>query len=115
MIVGAQQKTVNYAAVMGLYEETGITVSQLSTLALIFFVLFLILEFPHAYKMQRLPTAEYLAAMVIWGLGASVWTKDFEEGDRFARQLEAGSVWINTHFEQDPFAPSGSTSRVASG
>lgn len=36
------------------------------------------------------------------GLGASVWSKDLSRADRVARQLEAGTVWINTHFELDP-------------
>jgi len=41
------------------------------------------------------------------GLGASVWTKDIERGERIADQLEAGSVWINTHFELSPTVPFG--------
>lgn len=32
-----------------------------------------------------------------FGLGASVWTRDREKGDRIARQLEAGMTWINDH------------------
>ncbi|KAL2869000.1 aldehyde dehydrogenase family protein [Aspergillus lucknowensis] len=42
-----------------------------------------------------------------YGLGASVWTKDLERGRRIADQLEAGSAWINAHFEVKPFAPFG--------
>ncbi|ETS75774.1 hypothetical protein PFICI_12718 [Pestalotiopsis fici W106-1] len=41
------------------------------------------------------------------GLGASVWTRDDEQAVRVANQLEAGSVWINTHAEivaSTPFA-----------
>jgi acyl-CoA reductase-like NAD-dependent aldehyde dehydrogenase len=30
------------------------------------------------------------------GLGASVWSKDMERAQRMARQLEAGSVWVNS-------------------
>ena len=33
----------------------------------------------------------------VFGLSASVWTLDREKGDRIARRLEAGSVWINDH------------------
>jgi acyl-CoA reductase-like NAD-dependent aldehyde dehydrogenase len=32
-----------------------------------------------------------------FGLGASVWTRDRARGERIARQLEAGTVWINDH------------------
>jgi acyl-CoA reductase-like NAD-dependent aldehyde dehydrogenase len=32
-----------------------------------------------------------------FGLGASVWTLDRGKGERIARRLEAGSVWINDH------------------
>lgn len=41
------------------------------------------------------------------GLGASVWSKDLEQASRMARQLDAGSVWVNTHLELDPNAPFG--------
>jgi acyl-CoA reductase-like NAD-dependent aldehyde dehydrogenase len=32
-----------------------------------------------------------------FGLGASVWTSDRARGERIARELEAGMVWINDH------------------
>ena len=32
-----------------------------------------------------------------FGLGASVWTKDRQKGERIARRLESGMVWINDH------------------
>ncbi len=32
-----------------------------------------------------------------FGLGASVWTKDRLRGERIARKLESGMVWINDH------------------
>ena len=32
-----------------------------------------------------------------FGLGASVWTSDRAKGERVARELEAGMVWINDH------------------
>ena len=32
-----------------------------------------------------------------FGLGASVWTKDRPKGERMARRIESGMVWINDH------------------
>jgi len=43
----------------------------------------------------------------VMGLGASVWTSDLERGARMAKQLEAGSIWVNTHFELSPHMPFG--------
>jgi acyl-CoA reductase-like NAD-dependent aldehyde dehydrogenase len=36
----------------------------------------------------------------IYGLGASVWGKDLDQAGKVARQLEAGTVWVNTHGTQ---------------
>ncbi|KAH9880428.1 hypothetical protein IAQ61_000719 [Plenodomus lingam] len=41
------------------------------------------------------------------GLGASVWSKNIERANRVARNIEAGSVWVNTHLELDPRVPFG--------
>jgi len=41
------------------------------------------------------------------GLGASVWSDDMDEANRIARQLDAGSFWVNTHIESGPNAPFG--------
>jgi acyl-CoA reductase-like NAD-dependent aldehyde dehydrogenase len=32
-----------------------------------------------------------------FGLGASIWTRDRPKGERMARRIEAGMVWINDH------------------
>lgn len=64
---------INYAAVMGLEDDANMTGNQFSTLALIFYVSYLGVEFPHGYAMQRLPTAKYLGSMVtLWGLIVAV-------------------------------------------
>lgn len=42
-----------------------------------------------------------------WALGASVWGADLERATRIADQLEAGSVWINGHFQTAPDMPFG--------
>lgn len=41
------------------------------------------------------------------GLGASVWSGDVARAQRMADGLEAGSVWVNTHFELGPHMPFG--------
>ncbi|KAL2061299.1 hypothetical protein VTL71DRAFT_7572 [Oculimacula yallundae] len=41
------------------------------------------------------------------GLGASVWSSNLEQADKIARQLEAGTVWVNNHFDLSPMAPFG--------
>ncbi|KAF9870869.1 hypothetical protein CkaCkLH20_11541 [Colletotrichum karsti] len=59
---------INYANVMGLQEDTSITGDQYSQLAMIFYVSYLAFEFPHAWGMQRFPTAKYIGVMVcLWG------------------------------------------------
>ncbi|KAK5122915.1 hypothetical protein LTR85_003480 [Meristemomyces frigidus] len=64
---------INYANVMGLEEDADITKAQFSNLALVFYVTYLAFEFPHAYGMQRLPTAKYLGTMVtLWGVIVAV-------------------------------------------
>ena len=41
------------------------------------------------------------------GLGASVWSKDLRRAERMARRLEAGTVWVNSHFDVAPRVPFG--------
>lgn len=43
------------------------------------------------------------------GLGASVWAKDLVRAEKMARQLTAGSVWVNSHFDVAPNVPFGGT------
>ncbi|KAG0648786.1 aldehyde dehydrogenase FUS7 [Hyphodiscus hymeniophilus] len=42
-----------------------------------------------------------------YGLGASVWSGSKERANGIAQQIEAGTVWVNTHFAMDPRAPFG--------
>ncbi len=48
-----------------------------------------------------------LANDSIYGLAASVWTKDISRAHKAARDIEAGVVWINTYFEEDMSQPFG--------
>lgn len=41
------------------------------------------------------------------GLGASVWSKDADRAAAIAGQSEAGSVWVNSHFELEAHVPFG--------
>ncbi|MCY7411066.1 MAG: NAD-dependent succinate-semialdehyde dehydrogenase [Chitinophagales bacterium] len=42
-----------------------------------------------------------------YGLGASIWTKDLERGERMAREINAGGVFINSLVKSDPRYPFG--------
>lgn len=43
----------------------------------------------------------------LYGLGASVWSSDIDSAYALANQLEAGTVWVNKHFEIAPNIPYG--------
>jgi aldehyde dehydrogenase (NAD+) len=48
-----------------------------------------------------------IANGVRYGLGASVWTGDVSRAIRVSRRLEAGDVWINTHYVRQSETPFG--------
>jgi succinate-semialdehyde dehydrogenase/glutarate-semialdehyde dehydrogenase len=42
-----------------------------------------------------------------FGLGGSVWTRDSQRGEAFARKVQAGSVFVNGFVKSDPRLPFG--------
>ena len=48
-----------------------------------------------------------LANNSVFGLGAAIFTRDKARADRLAREIEAGSVFINTFVKSDPKLPFG--------
>ncbi|HUF51917.1 MAG TPA: aldehyde dehydrogenase family protein [Longimicrobiales bacterium] len=48
-----------------------------------------------------------LANESIYGLAAGIWTRDIRKAHRFARDLAAGTVWVNTYHPGDAASPFG--------
>lgn len=59
------------------------------------------------YKAADLEAAITLANDVPYGLGASVWTEDADEVERFARDIESGMMAVNSLLASSPEAPFG--------
>jgi acyl-CoA reductase-like NAD-dependent aldehyde dehydrogenase len=47
------------------------------------------------------------ANRTIYGLAAGIWTRDIGKAHRLARELQAGTVWINTYNRYDAASPFG--------
>ena len=51
----------------------------------------------------------------IYGLASGIWTRDIKKAHRFARDVRAGTVWINTYGLFDSAAPFGGTKQSGFG
>jgi succinate-semialdehyde dehydrogenase/glutarate-semialdehyde dehydrogenase len=59
------------------------------------------------FRVQDVDAAIAIANDTRFGLGASAWTKDDRERERFINELEAGMVFINKMVASDPRVPFG--------
>ncbi len=67
------------------------------------------------FVVQDFEEAVRIANDTRFGLGASAWTRDRAEAKRFARELEAGSVFVNAMVSSDPRFPFGGVKRSGYG
>ncbi|HEY8515545.1 MAG TPA: aldehyde dehydrogenase family protein [Candidatus Binatia bacterium] len=58
-------------------------------------------------KYKHLSDALEQANRTNYGLGGSVWSADLQRAQEVARELEAGTIWINQHLDLSPFQPFG--------
>ncbi|KAK5125971.1 hypothetical protein LTR85_011326 [Meristemomyces frigidus] len=60
---------LNYAAVMGISKDTGMSASQFSYLATFFYVTYACFQPVHAVLVQKFPVAKYMGTMIVcWGI-----------------------------------------------
>src|SRR5215469_5343229 len=57
------------------------------------------------FKYKTVAEAIHRANETSYGLGASVWGKNKTQLEQIARQIEAGTVWINQHAVRNAFVP----------
>jgi succinate-semialdehyde dehydrogenase/glutarate-semialdehyde dehydrogenase len=56
-----------------------------------------------------------MANDTIYGLSASIWTRDTQKAEEMARKIDSGQVSINAIVKTDPRLPSGGTKRSGYG
>mgnify|MGYP000576732981 CR=1 FL=1 len=68
------------------------------------------LNISESYRPQRFDDLDEVAKAAndtLYGLGASVWTKDLSTMHKLAAKIKSGSVWGNCHSMIDPALPFG--------
>ncbi|KAL4779957.1 major facilitator superfamily domain-containing protein [Aspergillus varians] len=69
LVLFIDKSTLGYAAILGLFEETGISKSQYNTLNTLFYVGYLVGQWPGSWLMQRLPLGKFVSGIVfLWGV-----------------------------------------------
>ena len=59
------------------------------------------------YKVKDTQEAILLANTTEFGLGGSLWTQDLEKGEKIARKIETGAVFLNAMVASNPWLPFG--------
>ena len=59
------------------------------------------------WRVRDTTEAIQVANDTVFGLGASVWTRDADEQERCLREIEAGMVFVNDMVASDPRFPFG--------
>ena len=67
------------------------------------------------FRVKSVDEAIRLANATEFGLGASVWTSDEKEADRFIRDIESGQVFVNAMVASDPRIPFGGVKKSGFG
>ncbi|KAK7972648.1 hypothetical protein PG988_006782 [Apiospora saccharicola] len=63
------KSTLGYAAILGLFKETGVTPAQYNNLNTMFYVGYLAFQWPGHYLMQRLPFGKFVASVILtWSI-----------------------------------------------
>ncbi|KAH6990102.1 major facilitator superfamily domain-containing protein [Ilyonectria destructans] len=69
LLLFIDKSTLGYAAILGLFEETGISKAQYNNLGTFFYVGYLAAQWPGHYAMQKLPFGKFVAGLVfMWGV-----------------------------------------------
>ncbi|KAE8150741.1 major facilitator superfamily domain-containing protein [Aspergillus avenaceus] len=69
IVLFIDKSTLGYAAILGLFEETGITKKQYNDLNTVFYIGYLAAQWPGHYLMQRLPFGRFVSVVIfLWAV-----------------------------------------------